>query len=116
MIAEQELKKLEKQPGYVSMILQYIASPNVTNNIFRLTASVMLKNLVKKDWDVGLILKGEDRELIKSHIVDLMLRLDSKSQEVFSEVIMIISEYDFYKNWTSLLPVSIFGSFLTICL
>ncbi|KAG2385935.1 hypothetical protein C9374_003084 [Naegleria lovaniensis] len=102
--AEQDLKELEKQPYYVSLLLRYIADGTMRSE-HRLMVTVLLKNLVKKDWDVNLILRPEDKELIKKGCVDLLFSAsDTKIQDVLSEIITIISEFDFYKNWTSLLP------------
>ena len=105
-IAEQDLKEMERQPFYVALLLRYISDASMRSE-HRLMVVVFLKNLVKKDWDVNLILRPEDKELIKQGVVELLFSTsDTKIQDVLSEIITIISEFDFYKNWTSLLPVS----------
>ncbi|EFC45385.1 exportin-2 [Naegleria gruberi] len=101
--AEQDLKLMEKQPGFVMLLLTFI-SKQLTNKFMGAQSAIILKNLVKRDWDVGLILKNEDKEIIKSGVVDIMIRSDLTIQEILSEVITIISLHDFYKNWTTLLP------------
>ncbi|KAL9656208.1 hypothetical protein ABK040_007825 [Willaertia magna] len=101
--AERQLKSIETQPGYSILVLKFIANQNY-NHILRLGASIILKNFIKKEWELSQSLKPEDKELIKSNIIDLMLTVTDKPiQSTLSEIISIISEYDFYKNWPNLL-------------
>ena len=99
--ATSQLEQLKASPGFPLALLEIISS-DIHGLDLRLAASIYFKNLVKADWEsLG---TTENRQLIKQHIVALMLNLPKPLQSQLSAAVTLISEADFPMNWTNLLP------------
>lgn len=114
--AENYLKKVETEPGFVILLLHVIstllASNDSTEKAIRLSAAVFFKNCIKRCWEVSKDLDGNtnmniialsDRDTIKTHLVDLMCTAPADIQRQLAEAVTIIAKYDFPKLWTNLL-------------
>ncbi len=93
-------------------LLQLISVDGVPLEI-RQQGAVQFKNFVKYSWmpgeveeeeGVGGVVQDGEKEQIRQHIVDLMLRAPGKVRSQISEALTIISDYDFPDRWPSLLP------------
>lgn len=69
------------------------------------------KNIIKKGWDEhaehgteGITISAVDRDLIKSHLVELMCTVPPRIQAQCSEAIALIAKVDFPQHWKNLLP------------
>lgn len=119
--AEAYLQSTESQPGFSILILTLIKHLALSNDpkdvAIRQTASVLFKNLIKNRWkpieddQITPIALG-DRDLIKTHVIDLMCITPSDVQNQLAEAVTLISKHDFPNNWEGLLPqlVSRLGS------
>lgn len=90
-------------------ILRIIAGDTPSNPAVRQAAAVHFKNIIKKGWDVedgtdGITFSDDDRNIIKSHLVELMCTVPSAIQAQCSESISLIAKVDFPQNWQNLLP------------
>lgn len=78
----------------------------------RQQAAVQFKNFVKFRWsphiddenDAKEIIPAEEKEQIKAHITDLMLKAPPLVRAQLSEALTIISSHDFPTHWPTLLP------------
>lgn len=77
----------------------------------RQAAAVNFKNTIKKGWDVSrddgnddIIISPDDRNTIKSHLVQLMCTVPPQIQAQLSESISLIADVDFHQNWQNLVP------------
>lgn len=104
--AEGYLKSLERQQGYALVLLQ-IADHNDAAAEMRQSAAIAFKNYIRKYWraitDEPSVIVDEDRERIKSIIVQLMLKTPEMVQRQLSDAISIIGLEDFPKKWPGLL-------------
>jgi exportin-2 (importin alpha re-exporter) len=107
--AEKQLQEAQKNAGYPLAILQLVA--NAKDPAIRQAAAVIFKNLVKKAWDEnnedgdeGIVISPDDRNTIKSHLVQLMCTVPSQIQAQLSETISLIAAVDYPHQWTNLLP------------
>eukprot|EP00123_Amoebidium_parasiticum_P018052 comp24082_c0_seq1/m.43377 comp24082_c0_seq1/g.43377 ORF comp24082_c0_seq1/g.43377 comp24082_c0_seq1/m.43377 type:complete len:977 (-) comp24082_c0_seq1:650-3580(-) len=105
--AEKELAAFEGNSGFSLLLLHLVSSAEAQADI-RAAAAITFKNFVKRNWatvdgDAGKISVG-DRQLIKQHIVELMLQVPSKLQQQLSEAVSIIGAQDYPDNWQELLP------------
>ena len=106
--AEKFLESVEGNRGYSLMLLKIVqdgsSSPNST---VALAASIIFKNFIKKHWriieDETNKLCEEDRNTIKSTIINLMLHSPAQYQKQLSEAISIIGREDFPQKWENLL-------------
>ncbi|EDQ90557.1 uncharacterized protein MONBRDRAFT_35084 [Monosiga brevicollis MX1] len=72
---------------------------------FRQLAAINFKNFVRQQWDnEDSAVSAEDRQAIKSQIIDLMLVSPEALQVQLSESIAKIALCDFPENWQTLLP------------
>jgi len=114
--AEGHLTAAQKFPGHPLSVLQLMASANgnagaaVGLTVLQ-SAAVHFKNIVKKGWDAenedgtdGITITDHDRNLIKSHLVELMCTAPPQIQAQCSEAISLIAAVDFPKKWDNLLP------------
>ena len=104
--AEQYLMSVEGTPNYSMLLLQLADSEEVQGPV-RLAAAVTFKNFVRRNWhivpDETNKISGGDRQLIKKHIVALMLKTPESVQKQLSDAITIIGRDDFPGNWEGLL-------------
>lgn len=112
------MKDASKTSGHHLEVLRLIASMDNNNNTstinnnnaIRQAAAVHFKNIIKKGWDTeaedgtdGITISDTDRQLIKSHLIELMCTVPSQIQSQFSEAISIIAATDFPNKWDNLL-------------
>ncbi|KAL7580108.1 hypothetical protein ACA910_012869 [Epithemia clementina (nom. ined.)] len=108
--AEENLELAQKTPGYASQVLQLVAlSDGVEPNV-RQAAAVHFKNTVKNGWDPelakenGIVIDDNERQTIKTHLVQLMCSTPLLIQVQLSESISLIAKTDYYSKWLNLLP------------
>jgi exportin-2 (importin alpha re-exporter) len=104
--AENYLNSISGQPGFCVILLKLQEVQTIDINT-RLAAALFFKNIVKAHWiprDDGLQISDSDRAQIKGVLVNLMLSVPDRIQNVISDALSIISESDFPANWPSLLP------------
>jgi exportin-2 (importin alpha re-exporter) len=77
----------------------------------RQAAAVHFKNVVKKGWDTnsdegtdGIVISPEDRNTIKTHLVELMCTVPPQIRAQMSEAISLIAKVDYPLQWDNLLP------------
>ena len=82
----------------------------------RQQGAVQFKNFVKYHWApkehddaldasaAAITLRDEEKEQIKTHIIDLMLSAPPRVRAQLSEALTIISQHDFPRKWEGLLP------------
>jgi exportin-2 (importin alpha re-exporter) len=109
--AEGHLKASQKSPGHLLEVLRLVASSDAADAPVRQAAAVHFKNTVKKGWDVnsedgtdGIVISPEDRNTIKSHLVQLMCTVSFQIQAQISEAISLVAAVDYPDNWQNLLP------------
>jgi len=117
--AERLLVEGAKQPGFLLQLLQLIDN-GAANESIRQAAAVFFKNTVKAAWDEskdledrkGVVISPQDRNTIKTNLVELMCTVPPRIQSQISEAISIIAAIDYPDNWNGLLPALIakFGS------
>ena len=104
--AEDYLMSVEGTENYAMLLLQLSDSQEVGPHV-RQAASVSFKNFVKRNWriieDKPNNVSANDRELIKKHIVGLMLRTPEAVQKQLSDAITIIGREDFPTKWPGLI-------------
>eukprot|EP00741_Cyanophora_paradoxa_P021915 tig00021428_g21154.t1 len=109
---EEALRKFEQQPGFSQLVLTLIQTEAVPAPI-RQAGAVAFKNYVKYRWkreeDDGAaadawVIGEQDRAVVKSQIVGLMLSTPPAIQKQLSEALSIVSQYDFPDKWDTLLP------------
>lgn len=114
--AERHLLEAQKVSGHPLNVLRLMATGGSGANASALmpvlqAAAVHFKNIVKKGWDEenedgtdGIIITAGDRNLIKTHLVELMCTAPPQIQAQCSEAISLIAAVDFPKKWDNLLP------------
>ena len=104
--AEDYLASVEGNQNYALLLLQLADSDQVELHI-RMAAAINFKNFVKRNWrvleDRPNKISSADRELIKKHIVGLMLKTPEAIQRQLSDAITNIGSEDFPSNWQGLL-------------
>jgi exportin-2 (importin alpha re-exporter) len=92
-------------------VLQLVASSDASDATVRQAAAVHFKNTIKKGWDVnreegndGIVLTPDDRNTVKSHLVQLMCTVPAQIQVQLSESISLIALADYPEQWQNLLP------------
>ncbi|KNC84613.1 hypothetical protein SARC_03180 [Sphaeroforma arctica JP610] len=106
VVAEQTIEQASKSQNY-SLLLLKIVSEDTHELHLRVAAAVTFKNFIKKNWEIdGQVNKiaDQDRLTIKTHIVDLMLKMPSQLQAQLSEAVSLIGKHDFPDAWPELLP------------
>ena len=112
--AEENLQAAQKSPGFLLEILRLVASSDGIDPAVRQAAAVTFKNTVKKYWDPdnddnvddsqGVVISPEDRNTIKSHLVQLMCTTPGQIQAQLSESISLVAVADYPDQWQNLLP------------
>ena len=104
--AEDYLESVEGTQNYAILLLQLAESQDIETHV-RLAASVTFKNFVKRNWRIVEEKPNKiavvDRELIKKHIVNLMLKTPEGIQKQLSDAITIIGREDFPQKWSGLI-------------
>lgn len=113
--AEAYLKTQETQQGFPLLILTLIerlVKSNLPQDIaIRQSASVLFKNLAKSKWvapedadDKFDCIAQNDKDIVKSHLVELMCVAPNDVQKQLAEAVTLISKHDFPQHWQGLLP------------
>ena len=108
-----------RQQGFLLQLLGLIDNGGA-NIAVRQAAAVFYKNTVKTAWDESkeaeerknIVISPQDRNLIKTNLVELMCKVPPQIQAQISEAISIIAEVDYPEKWDGLLPnlIGKFGS------
>jgi hypothetical protein len=112
--AETFLGAVKTSPQFSVTLLKLLEAKG-NSPVVRQSAAIYFKNIVKNHWrqreDEEFVLPDADKELLKPHLVSLMLSVEAKYEKQLSEAISIIADVDFPDRWPSLLPelVSKFG-------
>lgn len=110
--AEAYLKQAATQPGYGILVLKLISTEGVALEV-RQAAAVNFKNHIKYHWvakesdglSAGVAaIPDAEKDAIKAHITDLMLRAPPRVRAQLSEALSIVSSHDFPARWQGLLP------------
>jgi len=115
--AEATILTFECQPGFPLLVLQMISNLSVANASredvgLRQACSVLFKNIIKRRWAVPLpaddagavvLVADQDRDTIKTHLVELMCSTPQDVQRQLAEAVSIVSKYDFPAKWQGLL-------------
>ncbi|XP_003386477.1 PREDICTED: exportin-2-like [Amphimedon queenslandica] len=112
--AEDFLISVETTQNYPMLLLQ-ITDDQTIDTHTRQAASIVFKNFVKRNWrivDKTSTISDVDRQLIKTHIVSLMLKSPEALQKQLSDAITIIGREDFPNNWPGLIEEMV-GHFKT---
>ena len=92
----------------LSLVLQpYMPT---TSDEIRRASVITFKNFIKRNWpslDQSNTISIRDRNHIKEHIIDLMIRSPEYIQEQLSDAITVIGKCDFPDHWTTLLDTMI---------
>ncbi|EEB09183.1 karyopherin Kap109 [Schizosaccharomyces japonicus yFS275] len=106
--AEEALKSCEYQDRTFPIQLLELVNNDSCEVSIKLAASLYFKNYVRRHWDAeddaSIRISDNDKELIKSELVNLMMKSPTLIQVQLGEVISYIANYDFYEKWDSLLP------------
>lgn len=112
--ATEQLSQLEARSQYSLCLLQLIAMPSITDPSLKLSAATAFKNFVLRLWSYEGSERQEkgqpdgisesDRQLIKQHIIPLMVTQPKSIQSQLGHALAIISRHDFPDKWTTLLP------------
>lgn len=112
--AEQVLVNEENNPNY-GIVLLTLVSSDVFPMEIRTSGSIYFKNFIKRNWipDDGAPNKINDveRNAIRTHVVNLMLRSPEQVQRQLSDAISVIGRSDFPEKWPTLLDELV--SFIT---
>lgn len=105
--AEKFIETCEQQEGFCQILLQIIDTTG-TDVTIKLCSAIAFKNVVRKYWaylddSVADRISQNDRNYVKSVIVDLMLRSEEQIQRQLSEAVSIIGKEDFPAKWPNLL-------------
>ena len=111
--AEAYIRSIESQPGFLVILLQLInrlsSSADIKDVSIRQSASVLFKNVIKRKWSpdedsTENPIVFNDRETIKTHLIDVMCSTSSDVQKQLAEAVSIVAKYDFPAQWKNLLP------------
>lgn len=101
-------------PSHPLEVLQLVAASataDASEAAVRQAAAVHFKNIIKKGWNVhredgtdGIQISEQDRNTIKSHLVQLMCTVPPQIQVQLSESIALIADVDYPHHWNNLLP------------
>lgn len=102
--ATEQLRQSEMRPGFCLMILELLRDGSVDGGA-RQAGAIYFKNFVRKMWTVesGGISQS-DKEVVKQHILSLMLQAPKPIQVQLAAGLEEISQTDYPENWKTLLP------------
>ena len=107
--AEKYLQSMESTTGYGVLLLSLVSN-ETKNEVIRTSGALYFKNFVSKNWVTeGSDIVGpakiteNDRQSIRSLIVNLMLTSPEKVQRQLSHAISVIGKHDFPQKWPNLL-------------
>jgi exportin-2 (importin alpha re-exporter) len=106
--AEKYLQQIESEQNFGPLLLCLSNREDLAIHL-RVVASVTFKNFIKRHWklaeetDFADKISANDREAIKSTIIELMLTSPEQIQRQLSDAISLISVEDFPDKWPNLL-------------
>ncbi|EDV22142.1 uncharacterized protein TRIADDRAFT_29181 [Trichoplax adhaerens] len=101
------VRRPESNAGYSLLLLRLVDNNQLEMEV-RIAATIAFKNFIKKNWriieDEPSKINDNDRQTVKSLIVNLMLSSPEMIQRQLSDTISIIGREDFPGNWLGLMP------------
>lgn len=107
--AEGQIQQAEGQQGFSIALLRIVGTDEIPQTT-RLAAALYFKNLVRRRWvdDQGnYVLPQDEVAQIKHDIVGLMIACPPNIQAQLGEAISEIANTDFFRQWDSLIDVSL---------
>jgi len=110
--SEENLKQLQPVPGYLPLLLQSLAQPEVDRSVQQ-AAAITLKNNIKSRWQDHPLhgpspFSPEDKEVIRANSVEVLVRQADKSLlDLVAESINQIAASDYPTLWPNLVPTLI---------
>ncbi|KAH8924886.1 ARM repeat-containing protein [Atractiella rhizophila] len=107
--AEQQLKAVESQPGFIPVLVQLIGTPDSDESI-KLSASIYLKNSVQNRWvepyagttyasKPWVPIPDQDKQFLKDHILELLVNAPARILVQLRSILGKITDHDFPSNW-----------------
>ncbi|XP_063217026.1 exportin-2 [Bacillus rossius redtenbacheri] len=104
--AEKFLESVEINQNYPILLLHLVDKQEVDLTV-RIAGAVAFKNYIKRNWGIdedGVDhIHAQDREAVKSLIVNLMLHSPEAVQKQLSDAVSIIGRHDFPAKWPNLI-------------
>mmetsp|Transcript_6873 Transcript_6873/g.12139 ORF Transcript_6873/g.12139 Transcript_6873/m.12139 type:complete len:959 (+) Transcript_6873:172-3048(+) len=103
--AEKQLDEVKRKPGFAISLLQLMEG-GTPSPVIEQVAAVQFKNVVREFWNEvdSPVLSATDRDNIKRHILNLMVKVTPRTRASLSEAVRIIGVSDFPEHWPYLLP------------
>jgi len=112
--AETVLAQLSKQHGFSTVLLQLVATDDMSAGV-RQAGAIYFKNMVVRSWNVPQLMEGEqpgsrfeisdaDKSVAREHLVDTFAKAGKRVRTQLLTAISKIVDNDFPKAWTGLLP------------
>ncbi|VDK72557.1 unnamed protein product [Anisakis simplex] len=105
--AEDNLKQLERVPGFGIVLMQLTVSEQSPPAI-RLAAAVAMKNFVKASWNkekCEVEIGEEERKQLRAAALECMFMATGNIRKQLSQVVCIMGSYDFPGEWPELISV-----------
>ncbi len=104
--AEKALEDFASLPGSFTGLSQFLQRPNTPREL-RQAAGILMKNRIRQAWESEYLVRHE-KESIKPMILDtLMNESDNSIRSLLSEIVRIVSEFDYPQSWPDLIPTLI---------
>ncbi|XP_015789619.1 exportin-2 [Tetranychus urticae] len=104
--AEKYLESIESNANYPILLLTLIDKKEI-DLVTRVAGAITFKNFVKRNWrcddDSVDKISENDRKMVRSLIIGLMLKSEELVQKQLSEAVSIIGREDFPAKWPNLL-------------
>jgi hypothetical protein len=109
--AERVLAEAALLPGFLVNLLQIVALPEGAPPAVKQSASIALKNAIRRNWAVDLDapnatsnISGADKEVIRANLLEALhlVRANDTSRRVLAECVGLIAESDFPQEWPGL--------------
>lgn len=102
--AEAFLESQSKASGFLVALFQLIATDSVPHHVRQATAVYMKNQIISTYSNPGWEASSDDRNAIKSAIVNIMLSSPVAIRRQLSEVLAIVAEHEYPKQWPNLVP------------
>lgn len=96
---------VDKQPGFATMLLQLCSNTSAVAPETRVSASVMLKNVVKNSWNPNQaehLVQEAEKQTLRSAIFGVMTTSQSAIQRNLAEAIALMADVDFPSIWPTI--------------
>ncbi|RKO96499.1 ARM repeat-containing protein, partial [Caulochytrium protostelioides] len=105
--AEEQLKQLSGQNGFLSQLLQIVASPETPGSV-RQAAAIYFKNRVSRGWHLPLDQEGtisaEDRTVVRDHILQVVMSDVPTVRVQLIASLGTVVQNDFPESWPAFAP------------